>query len=1195
VDTKFWFAAPDVTRHHSDQPIRIVVTALDFPAVVTISQPANPAFLPITLNVPAFQSVAHDLTNLKSMIESVRSDMVVDTGLLIESDNLVTAYYMSDGGSNPDIFSLKGTNALGNEFVITSAKNMIVSPDYLGSDKIDLNNSNYGPGLNAAYVVASEDLTSITITPSIETAKRIDDADGVFVRWDKRPVGESYTITLNKGQVYSITAAIETGSRTNKEIGGTIVTSNKPVAITFSGDSEAILLNSARDLHGDQLVPVCLATTEYLTLPGKLTANVSGLPNNSVTDILFVYPVQDGTSITVNGTAISEIKNKGEFFQINIQNEGSHIIADKPVLVYQLAGFGKGNNNEIGGAVIPGSKEAGVRFSTARRSRSDPFFILISTKKSLIDWFEFEGISGDVSPQWLELGVEDVYAVLDLSSTGLVPEGATVSVKNSKGLFNLGWINGRDGVGARYGFFSNFSFSLDQTEVWIAAPGEQAVFSYTDPTGTPSGNFQVSDDNGQTWIDILSNSPGYNIGTEGSKIMLSITGDKSIGGLMVKYIRNTGGCAVISAISTIKIGPRPLTVFPGNLSKVYDGQVLSFSLDNLSINGDLFTGHTIQFIEDATIPSITNVGVINNSEISNIFQIIDADGNDVSTMYNLSILDGQLEVTTAPLTIRAEDKSKVYGGPNPELTFSFSGLVNGETGISTLPEIETNVTEAYNVGVYPIILTGGADPNYSITLVSGELTVTKAILNITAENISKIYGEGDPEFFGFSASGFVNSDDVNLLTGSLSRMPGESTGTYTINIGNLSAGVNYTFEFISANLIITAKGLSVIGLTGDDKVYDGNTIATASGTASLDGVIGSDEVSLGGTPVFTFASANVDSEIPITTTGYTIEGADAGNYTLIQPTLSADITAKTLSITQDLTEDKEYDGTTRAFITDVELVGVVDGDDVIVSAVATYEDDFVGTDKTITVVYMLSGDDAGNYVTPIDFVSNAGVITVKELTVTADAGQSKVYGANEPSFSYVATGFANGDTESILSGALARETGEDVGTYAINQGDLSAGDNYTIFLVGFDFSITPLAVTVTADSKSKVYGEVDPALTFVSVPAVGSTLANGEKITFTGVLSRVAGENVGTYAINQHTVDNSNYTITYTGTDLEITPLAVTVTADSKSKIYGEVDPALTFVSVPAVGTTLANGEVITFTGALSRVTGENVGRYAIN
>ena len=183
-----------------------------------------------------------------------------------------------------------------------------------------------------------------------------------------------------------------------------------------------------------------------------------------------------------------------------------------------------------------------------------------------------------------------------------------------------------------------------------------------------------------------------------------------------------------------------------------------------------------------------------------------------------------------------------------------------------------------------------------------------------------------------------------------------------------------------------------------------------------------------------------------------------------------------------------------------------------------------------------------------------------------------------------------------FTGSLSRAAGETVlgSPYLISQNDV-ANSNYTITYNSADLTITTLAVTVTADAKSKTYGDVDPALTFVSAPAVGTTLANGEVISFTGSLSRAIGEDVRAYAINQGDVANSNYTISYTGAKLNITALSVSVTADSQAKVYGEVDPALTFVSVPAVSSVLANGEKIIFTGSLTRAIGEDVGAYAIN
>src|SRR5690606_7216484 len=122
--------------------------------------------------------------------------------------------------------------------------------------------------------------------------------------------------------------------------------------------------------------------------------------------------------------------------------------------------------------------------------------------------------------------------------------------------------------------------------------------------------------------------------------------------------------------------------------------------------------------------------------------------------------------------------------------------------------------------------------------------------------------------------------------------------------------------------------------------------------------------------------------------------------------------------------------------------------------------------------------DAGdNYV--ITYTGADFSITPKELMVTVDAAQGKIYGSDDPTLSFVATGFERDDDEGILAGALSRATGEDVDSYAIAQGTLSASSNYTIAYTGADFSITPKELTVAVDAgQNKVYGSDDPELTF---------------------------------------------------------------------------------------------------------------------
>ncbi len=219
-------------------------------------------------------------------------------------------------------------------------------------------------------------------------------------------------------------------------------------------------------------------------------------------------------------------------------------------------------------------------------------------------------------------------------------------------------------------------------------------------------------------------------------------------------------------------------------------------------------------------------------------------------------------------------------------------------------------------------------------------------------------------------------------------------------------------------------------------------------------------------------------------------------------------------------------------------------------------------------------------------------ITAATLDVTANV-LSKVYGAADPVLTFTDTGLVNGDTSAVFSGSLSRTAGETVagGPYAIGEGTLSAGSNYTIDFTGANFTITAATLDVTANALSKVYGAADPTLTFAD-----AGLVNGDTSSvFSGTLTRAAGETVagGPYAIGEGTLSaGSNYTIDFTGANFTIDPATLDVTASALSKVYGSADPTLTFTD-----TGLVNGDTASvFTGSLSRAAGETVagGPYAI-
>ncbi|MFN0256641.1 MBG domain-containing protein [Pedobacter ureilyticus] len=419
-----------------------------------------------------------------------------------------------------------------------------------------------------------------------------------------------------------------------------------------------------------------------------------------------------------------------------------------------------------------------------------------------------------------------------------------------------------------------------------------------------------------------------------------------------------------------------------------------------------------------------------------------------------------------------------------------------------------------------------------------------------------------------------------------------NVGSRIVNAGSfLLAGADKD-NYVLANTTASSSGtitpktltLALNSSPAITKVYDKTATAILSpANYNLSGVVPGDNVAVSGTA--SFDNESVGTGKTITVKDFVLAGASAVNYGLSTTTASTTgtITQKALTLALNASPmiSKVYDKNNTATLAsgNYSLTGVLSGDQVSVSGTAVYDNVNVGTGKTVTVNnFVLGGAANANYSLSTTSATTIGVVTAKALTITA-AAKTKVYGEADPALTYSSSGLVGTDA---ITGTLSRTTGENVGTYAINQNTLSAGGNYSITYVGANLGITAKALTITAAAKTKVYGEADPALTYSSSGLVGTD-------AITGTLSRATGENVGIYAINQNTLSaGGNYSVTYVGANLGITAKALTITAAAKTKVYGEADPALTYSSSGLVGTDA-------ITGTLSRATGENVGTYAIN
>ena len=154
--------------------------------------------------------------------------------------------------------------------------------------------------------------------------------------------------------------------------------------------------------------------------------------------------------------------------------------------------------------------------------------------------------------------------------------------------------------------------------------------------------------------------------------------------------------------------------------------------------------------------------------------------------------------------------------------------------------------------------------------------------------------------------------------------------------------------------------------------------------------------------------------------------------------------------------------------------------------------------------------------------------------MTADT-KSRAYGDTNPALTYQVggSGLANGDT---LSGALATSatTASNVGVYGIAQGTLAASANYALNYASANLTVTQRAITVTADAKSRAYGDTNPALTY---QIGGSGLVNGDTLSGALATTATAASDVGVYGITQGTLAaSSNYAFAYVGANLTVTP-----------------------------------------------------------
>jgi hypothetical protein len=260
------------------------------------------------------------------------------------------------------------------------------------------------------------------------------------------------------------------------------------------------------------------------------------------------------------------------------------------------------------------------------------------------------------------------------------------------------------------------------------------------------------------------------------------------------------------------------------------------------------------------------------------------------------------------------------------------------------------------------------------------------------------------------------------------------------------------------NATVTPKGVSVTGLSVVTREFNGAVLAQISGTPTLVGVVGSDAVSVSGTPVGRYATADVGVNKSVTVSGLSLSGAQAGNYRLEALSLQGTIEAANLTLTEltirGLTvASRVYDkGLAATSVGTAELLGVSSGDVVTLGGApeASFLTAAAGTGKRVVVGgYTLGGADASKYRLTQPVLT--GTIETRPVIVGGIVAQSKGYDGTQGATltgTPVLMGVLDGDTVTL--------SGSGVGQFAsaaAGQGQAVSVSGYSLGGAGGELSL----------------------------------------------------------------------------------------------------------------------------------------------
>ncbi len=805
---------------------------------------------------------------------------------------------------------------------------------------------------------------------------------------------------------------------------------------------------------------------------------------------------------------------------------------------------------------------------------------------------------------------------IDVSLTGnttKVYDGTKVAALSDTNYFVSGIINTDDvtfnqpatGLYLSPNAGKNLIVTAPGLSILNASHGTAKVYGYQLTTTSPSGLIGTINQAPLTISGLTGTDRQYN----GSRINV-LSGKAVLNGLVagetLTLTQSTTGL-----LASPNVGSQPVTVAIGLIDgtglasnyKLTDQPTLPYvniTPVNLTVTGLAgtnrdYNGSNLDFLSGKG----QLIGLVNNEQLvlnnTTTAELSSPNAGKRSIITNLTLSDGSgiasnytltqptlADVTISPaklIVTGLSGTSRAYDGTTIDAltgTASLFGLIGDETlTIGNTTHGVLDGADAGSHGVKSAVILGdgtGLASNYALTQATlPDVIISPAMLTVSGlAGTDRVYDgttvdalTGTATLSGLVHGETLNIDSASSTTGDLSsaNAGSRSVTTHVSLLDGTGKASNYTLtQAVLPNVNISPAILTVSGLAGTDRPYNGTAIDLLQGTGTLHGLIGDETLILTNTATGTLDSANAGVRLITTNLKLSDDTGLASNYTIVQPTL-ADVTISRakLVVTGLAGTDRGYNGTTDDDLRGTATLFGLVGDETLTMTNTTkgvLDSANVGSRNVSTAIVLGDGTGlASNYVLDQQTLSNVN-ISPALLSLSGLMAQDKTY---------------DGTTAAVVTGGILRGTiyghdqvqlavtagqfaspnaGKDIAVTATGTLSGDAAGNY-ILLQSSDLtaSITPKALTVTGllGTDRRYDSTTVDVLTGTATlqGLVGKETLNVGNAN-TGTLSSA---NVGSRSVTTAlTLDDgtglaSNYTLTQaTLSNVNISPALLTVT-----------------------------------------------------